>query len=187
MLYWNNISQVRDQYYTCGHCGVHTAASGQYFGTNPVDDKDFHRILICSGCSLPTYLSNEMQVPGSLEGRNINHLPEEVESLYKEARLCLTVNAFTSSVLACRKLLMNISVNEGAEEGKNFVFYVDYLATGNFIPPKSRVWVDSIRKQGNEATHSITPKTKEEASKLIKLVELILIFNYEFTEEHKLD
>ena len=44
---------------------------------------------------------------------------------YREARNGVSVGAHTSSVLACRKLLMNIAVNQGAEAGKSFISYVD--------------------------------------------------------------
>jgi len=52
----------------------------------------------------------------------------DVASLHAEARSCVTVNAFTSAVLTCRKLLMHLAVEKGAPEGKSFLEYVEYLS-----------------------------------------------------------
>jgi hypothetical protein len=37
----------------------------------------------------------------------------------------LTVSAFTSAVLTCRKLLMHLAVEKGAQPGKSFLEYVE--------------------------------------------------------------
>jgi len=50
----------------------------------------------------------------------------------------MSVNAYTASVLCCRKLLMNLAVSKGAKEGENFFKYVDYLATKGYIPPNGK-------------------------------------------------
>ena len=92
----------------------------------------------------------------------------------------MKVSAFTSAVLACRKLLMNIAVAEGADEGKRFIEYVEYLADNGYVPPGGKGWVDHIRTQGNEATHEIAMKTEDEAKDLISFVEMLLKFIYEF-------
>ena len=75
---------------------------------------------------------------------------------------------------------MNIGVQEGAEEGKSFVYYIDFLADKGFIPPNGRAWVDHIRKKGNEATHEIALMTSVDASELVKFTEMLLKFIYEF-------
>jgi hypothetical protein len=113
-------------------------------------------------------------------GNDVGHLPKPLESLYKEARNCCGVSSFTASVLASRKLLMNIAVTQGAEEGLRFIEYVDYLAKNGFIPPNGRGWVDHIRKKGNEATHEIALMIKADAEELIAFAEMLLKFIYEF-------
>lgn len=75
---------------------------------------------------------------------------------------------------------MNIGVELGAEEGKSFVFYVNYLADQGYIPPNGRGWVDHIRKKGNEATHEIALMSKEDAEELISFSEMLMKFTYEF-------
>lgn len=75
---------------------------------------------------------------------------------------------------------MNIAVSKGAEEGKSFASYVDYLAKKGYAPPGSEEWVDHIRKKGNEATHEIPHMTLDDAKELITFSEMLLKFIYEF-------
>jgi hypothetical protein len=96
----------------------------------------------------------------------------------------MSVAAFTSSVMDCRKLLMNIAVDKGAPKNQKFVEYVDYLETKGYTPPDSRGWVDHIRKQGNDANHEITLMTKPDAEELISFVEMLLKFMYEYPSKH---
>ncbi len=113
-------------------------------------------------------------------GNDVDHLPPDIKSLYNEARSCIAVNAYTASVLACRKLLMSIAVAQGAEEGKNFIAYVKYLADKGFVPPNGQNWVDHIRTKGNEATHEIALMQADDAKELISFSEMLLRFIFEF-------
>lgn len=74
---------------------------------------------------------------------------------------------------------MNISVAEGAKEGKGFVDYVNFLNDNNYIPPNGKKWVDSIRQLGNEANHKIDFKSKEDAERILIFTEMLLRFIYE--------
>ena len=75
--------------------------------------------------------------------------------LYEEARNNMKVMSFTSVGLCCRKLLMHIAVNCGAEENLKFIDYINYLDKNNYIPKNAKMWVDIIRDKGNEANHEI--------------------------------
>ncbi len=75
---------------------------------------------------------------------------------------------------------MYISLYGGAEEDLKFVEYVNFLADEGFIPPNGKVWVDHIRKKGNEANHEIRLMDKKDARDLIIFVEMLLKFIYEF-------
>ncbi|MFC3906646.1 DUF4145 domain-containing protein [Clostridium disporicum] len=99
--------------------------------------------------------------------------------IYNEARGCYSVNAYTATVLSCRKILMNIACNEGAEEGKSFIKYIDYLNDKGYIPPNGREWVDIIRKLGNEATHKLETKNEEDAKLALNFTGMLLKFIYE--------
>jgi hypothetical protein len=100
--------------------------------------------------------------------------------LYNEARLSTAAGAYTAAVLACRKILMHIAVERGAEAGKTFVAYVEHLKTAGYVPPGGEVWVDYIRTRGNEANHEILVMTEEDALALITFVEMLLRIIYEF-------
>lgn len=178
---WINLQDIESKSYVCGHCGHSIASHKGYRGTTPAPHNRSVYTYICHQCSKPTYIQYDgVQVPGPVYGQSIKHIPDEnIEKLYNEARSCYTIAAYTSSVMCCRKLLMNIAVSEGAIEGKSFVEYVNYLNDNSYIPPKGKTWVDSIRKLGNEANHSIQFKTSDEAKLILTFTEMLLKFIYE--------
>ena len=178
---WINPTTLPSKSYVCGQCGHSLASQIGYHGKTPQPHNKPVYIYICHYCLKPTFfIYDGAQVPGAVFGQAVRHIPDaNVEKLYEEARGCYTINAFTSSVMCCRKLLMNIAVSEGAKEGKTFVEYVNYLNDNNYIPPKGKAWVDSIRKLGNEANHSIEFKNPEEAKLILTFTEMLLKFIYE--------
>jgi hypothetical protein len=82
--------------------------------------------------------------------------------------------------MGCRKLLMHVAVEKGADTGESFVKYIDYLQQKHYTPPSSDDWVDSIRKRGNEANHQIVLMKSTDARDLIAFSEMLLKFIYEF-------
>jgi len=174
---WHAISSIAPRQYRCGHCGFHVANNKGFFGTD--NNRGF--ILICANCDKPTFFDeSSRQFPAVVPGNEVQHLPTKLEQLYREARNCCSVSAFTASVLASRKMLMNIAVQQGAPEGEKFIDYVNHLASEGFIPPNGKGWVDHIRKKGNEATHEIALMTQADAEELIAFTEMLLKFIYEF-------
>lgn len=181
---WNNTSSISGFSFLCGYCGNSSGPSKNYKCNreySPGKSTVVGRIYICPTCNRPTFIEreSEMQIPGPKIGEVIKFLPQEVEELYEESRSCISVNAYTSSVLACRKLLMNVAVTKGADEGESFFKYVNYLKDNHYIPPGSEEWVDHIRKKGNEATHEIPSISKEDAIELLDFTEMLLRFVYE--------
>jgi hypothetical protein len=168
--------------YICGYCNAHAAPNdGFTVSTSAKGTIDGFIIVICPNCNKPTFIENDNQTPNIRMGNDVQGIPDEnVLKLYNEARDATSLNAYTASVMICRKLLMHIAVVQGANEGGNFVSYVNYLETNNFIPPNSRAWVDEIRKKGNEANHEIILMTKQDAEHLLSFVEMLLKFLYEF-------
>ena len=179
---WNNIMTLPSKSYICSNCGNSLASANGFSAYFPPNQNHIIAwIYICHFCCQPTYFDLVgNQIPGSLYGNKVNSLPSEVETLYNEARTCTSCNAYTASVLCSRKLLMNIAVSKGAEEGLKFIEYVEYLSNKHFIPPNGKDWVDHIRTKGNEATHEISIMKKEDAEELISFIEMLLKFIYEF-------
>jgi len=174
---WNNIMGLSARTFTCGFCGnLVASAAGWVTGQRPQ-----RHIYVCPNCDLPTLFTEDgAQVPGVIPGNEVGHLPADIQALYRETRRCISVGSYTSSVLACRKLLMNIAVAQGAKEGESFISYIEYLAKAGFVPPNGRGWVDHIRSKGNEATHEIRLMNQPEALELISFAEMLLKFVYEF-------
>ena len=79
---------------------------------------------------------------------------------------------------------MHLAVNvAGAKEGEKFVQYIEHLKKSGYIPPNGDKILKYIKDLGNEKNHEIKIGTKEEAEKIIKFIEALLIFIYEFPSE----
>ena len=177
---WEDLKRLSSKDYVCGYCGTDIASNVGFRGK---DENGFRTcIYICHRCDSPTFFDGKghHQVPGFPYGKKVDNVPEQVNSLYNEARECTTVNAFAASVLCCRKLLMNIAVSKGADKGLNFIQYVEYLSDKGFVPPDGKDLVDHIRKKGNEATHEIAIMKRKDTEELITFIEMFLKFIYEF-------
>jgi len=135
----------------------------------------------CSGCQLPTvFLPDGRQIPDATAIASILGLPPKVNHLFEEVRRCMSASAYTSAMMSCRKILMNIAVEQGADKGLKFIEYVDYLVKKGYSPPNSRSWVDKIRKIGNQATHEIPEIHREDATLVVSFASALLRFVYEF-------
>lgn len=171
-----NPSNIDPKHYTCGFCNSQVGSSLGYYSRMSPSSK----IYICPTCGNPSYFINDQQHPGIKFGTDVQHLPDDIRQAYEEARSCFSVSAFTASALICRKILMNVAVDKGADENKSFAHYVNWLRNNNYIPPNSTDWVDHIRTIGNQGTHEISPISKEEAEELITFSEMLLRILYEF-------
>lgn len=177
---WENLNNISAEVYRCGHCGEKVSSEKGYFSK-----QDREKIYICPNCKRPTYISQENQYPGVPLGNKVKNVPEDIDKLYDEACKSASVQSYTASVMACRKLLMNISVQKGAEKGLSFQGYVEYLDAQHYIPPDGKEWVDHIRKKGNEANHEIVIMKRNDAEDLIIFIEMLLKFIYEFPSRVK--
>lgn len=178
-MQWIGVSTIGSKQFVCGYCG-NLVASDRGFITQDHPAGHQARIYVCPHCTKPSFIHRENQIPGVAPGNDVGHLPQDIESLYREARNSVSVGSHTAAVLACRKLLMNIAVAQGAKAGESFLSYVEYLAQAGYVPPNGRAWVDHIRSKGNEATHEIKLMSQTDAEELIAFAEMLLKFIYEF-------
>lgn len=178
-IQWHGTAAIGSLSFTCGHCGYVVASEKGYFSNKPLEGQQA-RIYICPHCARPSFFHLKKQIPEIAAGNDVQHVPKDVDALYREARNSVGASAYTASVLTCRKLLMNIAVSQGAKDGLSFIEYVNYLADHGFVPPHGKGWVDHIRKKGNEATHEIVLMGREDALELISFIEMLLKFIYEF-------
>ena len=179
---WQNQLGLPPKTYVCGYCSANV---GSDRGFPNAAGLSAGMIYVCPVCDKPTFfqLQSNTRMPGAPLGNPVQHVPGDVNKLYEEARTCCAASAYTAAVLLCRKLLMNIAVSEGAPAGQSFMQYVEYLAANNYVPPKGRVWVDHIRKKGNEATHEIQIMDERDALDLIAFSEMLLKFIFEFPKK----
>lgn len=116
---------------------------------------------------------------------DVEFLPENIQILFREARLAKSVQAYTAAVMVCRTIIMHVAVDRGALEKKengqsnSFHFFVDYLEQNSIIPKGAKGWVDKIRTLGNEAIHDLSIMTENDTSLIIGFTTLLLKITYE--------
>ena len=175
MSNWIHTEEIDGDGYTCSSCGNRVSSSCGYRHS---DSKRY--ISICPKCEHPTYFGAGKQTLSPLPGNKVNSVPEKINSIYEEARVCTGVGAFTSAVLDCRKLLMHIAVDKGAPDEKRFTSYVEYLSDRNYITPDGKGWVDYIQRMSIEADHEMVKMEPKDALDLISFIEMLLRLIYEF-------
>jgi Domain of unknown function (DUF4145) len=178
---WINAMSVGPIAYVCGFCDHFVSASQGFASQQRISDSaTTGKIAICPQCDKPTFFHGDKVFPERRPGASVANVPESVSRLYDEARTCISISAFTASVLISRKVLMNLAVENGAGLGQSFLSYVEHLSDKGYVPPNGKAWVDHIRKKGNEATHEITDMTSEDAKDLVSFLEMLLKFMFEF-------
>ncbi|MEG2185503.1 MAG: DUF4145 domain-containing protein [Cloacibacillus sp.] len=190
-IHWQNLSVIFPLSYTCPYCAnLVSSVSGYNFSArmdSPNEDTmvDNRRgaIYICPHCQNPTIIFDEKQFPGIPEVKPVMHLPSEVSNLYEEARTCMSNGCFTATVMLCRKIIMNVAVNQGAETDKSFQHYVDFYDKQHLFHPSCLPLLDKIRKMGNTVNHNIEQTTPENAKQIITFTYQVLLYIYEIPGE----
>ena len=161
---------------TCPHCGK-SASAAVIARVNRESPPVIW--LRCQACG-KGIVENEGQIaPAPKLGEDVDGLPGDVAAAYDEARRTAGAGAHTSCELICRKILMHIAVDKGAEEGKPFVTYLDFLKGTGYITPPMVPWVDLIRSHGNESTHRLQPASPERATNTLAFTTQLLRLVYE--------
>jgi len=153
---WEDLSGGKNLSFVCWGCNNKVASEKFYSSYNKLNHKYGSHIFICPHCNAPNlYDDKNKKVLASFPGNNIKNLPGNIDDLYNEVRRCMQSNSFTGAVMLMRKMIMNISVQEGAEENLNFTDYVSFLCDEGIVPRKSKAKADSVRSLGNDANHEI--------------------------------
>ncbi len=167
--------------YKCGHCDRYV--SGRVVNIysraqNKLDDPII-KFMICPSCIKGSIWFEGKIIPGTKPGEKLEGLPEEIEAAYQEARCCFSINAFTACELVCRKILMHVGVDKGAEEGQSFISYLDYLEEQGYITPIIKEWADLIREIGNQSTHELIPPDENRTKATLMFTMELLRIIYE--------
>ena len=178
---FNGLEDGSWQNYQCGYCGSST--NGFVVANYPTSSIKRQLWLCCTVCEKPAVMTTDGRIfPALPFGPIIQGLPDDVSKAYEEARQCFSVNAFTACELICRKILMHIGVDKGAEEGKTFEFYIDYLESQGYVNLPMKPWVSLIRTHGNLSTHRLSaPDEARSKSTLMFTAELLrLVYEMEY-------
>ena len=176
----------------CGHCNnrigldvyfeiYHKTPVGQVVSKPETVFIDYY-VGQCPICGKPVILdANTSSVLPPVKSFDVvKELPVDIEKLYNEMRDAYSVQAYTCCVITGRTLLANIAVEQGAQDNKGFVYYVDYLVD-NFLPKSTgKSWVDKVRLLGNDSAHHMVIADKDMATTSMKFLEAILKNVYEF-------
>ncbi len=180
---WAGLQTLPNHAFICGFCST-SVSSNKGFKLGGFADgsgTQFGAVYICPNCGGPVFFHSGIgQKPSPAFGNAVQHVPDTLNVVYEEARRCTAENCHTAAVLLCRKILMHIAVEKSAKVGLNFLEYVNFLSDKGYIPPDGKHWVDHIRRKGNEATHEIVLMSDADARDLIRFVEMLLRFVYEF-------
>jgi ribosomal protein S27AE len=160
--------------YRCGHCG-HDVTGLVVARHNDPGRIETAIWLLCPNCGDASVVTKKEELyPAALPGPELMGLPADIGNAYLEARKCLGLLAFTACTMMCRKILLHVAVEKGAEAGKPFEFCVDYLQDQGYISHNMKPWVDRIRRLGNEGAHDLEAPSSEAAeSALIFTGELL--------------
>ena len=122
----------------------------------------------------------KFQEPGPPFGEEVRHVPEVIVNLYDEARKSMTIHGYTTAVMACRKILMNVAKDKNLKKDRpTFAECIDYLKDKHHVSADNMESLKYIKDRGNEANHEIKPKSKEEAELTISFTEMLLKNAYE--------
>ena len=151
-LVFEHADNVESYSLKCGYCGTVVSPNRGYSLVSNYEKIYVYKCPLCTNPIIYNTYTKET-FPGSIFGRNVKGLPENIQTLYDECRTNYSNKCYTSSQMIARTLLMHIAVEQGAKEGETFAKYIDYLDNNHYIPPNGKDWVDFIRKSGNVANH----------------------------------
>ncbi len=175
---WADPRIVPPEAYRCGFCGRDVSSDRGW-----LTQLGNSFIRICPQCNVPTFFAaNGLRIPGSKSGASLTKVPKEILGLYEEARSSRSANAFTGTVMLCRKLLMHVAVEKKADVDKTFAYYVDFLVKERYAPRGAEKWLGYIKDRANEANHDIVLMTEMDADGLLHLTEQLLRNVYELPE-----
>ncbi len=182
---WQNMYSVEPVVWTCWKCGSRTGNDKGFWANHEVENMPVGRayIRVCPNCGAPTFFdARGNQTPGATYGEVLLHLPMGVHAIYEEARNCMSVSGYHAVAMLCRKLIMHVAVDQGADEGESFKSYVDHLEAIGVVPRPLKSFADHVRGIGNEANHEIRTVTREEAEEMVRFLEMVLRTTYEYPE-----
>jgi len=170
--------------YLCGVCGkpVHeTCIASATYDENHGAHKGKILWCICP-CGQPTVITMQIfpapllknQHPLPMEFIAGKNWPPDLERLFREAAASFAAGAFTASAMVCRKILMVVACEAGAQEGQSFASYVDHIIAAVVPIPSAKPSIDKIRTIGNDANHDVAFVAEPEARRAMSIAAYVL-------------
>lgn len=181
-------------HYYCSYCDSYTTGHIVAFypantnGTYTSKVEEVKRMwLVCSNsdCNKASIYEDGSIYPPGKFGETVKHLTEDVAKAYDEARNCFGIGAYTACELLCRKILMYVACDKGAEEGKQFAHYIDFLEEKQLITSQMKPWIKKIKDNGNNSTHELKPREQKSAESTLSFTAHLLKIIYEFEATSK--
>ncbi len=177
---WENVFQIVSREYTCYFCNKLVASDRGYRSRDLNSRSVYNYICICPHCTIPTTFTYSVntkiftQVPKPLPLSSITGVKDDVKDLFEEVRRCMSTESYTAVAMICRKLLMNIAVDHGAEKNQQFQIYVEYIQKENLVSKSATELLKKIKNIGNDANHEIPQVSKAQANLILQLTNEVI-------------
>lgn len=190
-LRWNTTGH-EDHPHECGHCGHRVGATVHAHGEHRDSHEEVALLTACSVCDQPSaHVLDAMfgrtwrSYPPAPVGRNVEHLPPEIDRAYTSARAAIMVASYDGAALVLRNLLAHMAVRLGAGKGQTYRQYVDWLGENGHTPPDSDDVVASLKDLGNETAHELLEVDRDDVLDALQVAETLLRFRFEAPESVK--
>lgn len=133
-------------------------------------------------CKRPVLVLNEGEevYPQPMPSATDERIPNPMKTDLKEAKICLSVNAFRGCAVLARRAIQSACIHKKAHEKKTLEKQIDELGSKGIITDSLRKWAHAVRWIGNDAAHPKAkhPVEKEDADDILKLAEEFLAAIY---------
>jgi hypothetical protein len=154
-----------------------------------IDKQQEFALLQCPSCKHPVIQSRvtyrrqkAFKFMPDTYVQHIENIPYELLQDYREAHGSYDNRHYKSCEMMCRNILQGIAVDKGAEVGKSFVFYINYLVNKGYVAPRMQSSVDLIRSRANETIHENLTVSEDRAKETLMPTTMLLRIIYEFIE-----
>lgn len=167
--------------FECADCNKTTDGIiiGSYTGTAkcPNPEPNFFlypnmRLVRCDICKMKRALRWGYRGVDDMYWENPDE-DDHVGLTYKEARLCISYDLYTATVMICRKLIMSLAVDLGAKKGATYKEYIKYILDTDLATPIINI-LEPIRLHGNCSNHHLAPPSEEVAEEIFMLTTAFL-------------
>lgn len=169
-------------------------------GEDPHDEFKY-TLLKCPKCNLPILMEQNLEfddfnynrlsfnIPRQVYPLLNFHLNPEIPTELQEALLesikCFRTNAYTATVIMCRRAIEGFCQLQGITEN-NLQKAIHKLKENNIINDQIFEWANELRISGNEAAHKISSTfSNADAKDILDFTIAILDYSYSFQEKFK--